>query len=143
MGKILRGVPGQEYAAVVGAAEVAAQRKFSVDDLPFQPGPDFAHGWPFGFHVHSSCPRDETEAKIALAVPFAEPRSLSGLGAPSRGRPPSSRLPRSLRAHSTDYVSVTIAARCRCGSAAAGERKPDRLLASAKGPQAARALSTR
>src|ERR1700722_11484924 len=54
--------------------------------------------------------------------------SLSDLGAPSRGRPPSSRLPRSLRAHSTDYVSVTIAARCRCGWAAAGEPKSDRLL---------------
>ena len=57
------------------------------------------------------------------------PRSLSGLGAPSRGRPPSSRLPRSLRAHSTDYVSGRIAARCRCGSAAAGEPKSDRLHA--------------
>src|ERR1700726_4343883 len=44
--------------------------------------------------------------------------------------PPSSSLPRSLRAHSTDYVSGTIAARCRCGSAAAGEPKSDRLLGS-------------
>jgi hypothetical protein len=59
---------------------------------------------------------------------YRNPGSLSDLGAPSRGRPPSSRLPRSLRAHSTDYVSVTIAARCRCGSAAAGEPKSDRLL---------------
>src|SRR5580704_13125681 len=56
-------------------------------------------------------------------------RSLSGLGAPSRGRPPSSRLPRSFRAHSADYVSGRISASCRCGSAAAGEPKSDRLLA--------------
>src|SRR5580704_15334068 len=61
-------------------------------------------------------------------------RSLSGLGAPSRGRPPSSRLPRSFRAHSADYVSGRISASCRCGSAAAGEPKADRLLGAATAP---------
>jgi len=59
--------------------------------------------------------------------------SLSDSGAPSRGRPPSSSLPRSFRAHSTAYVSGRISASCRCGSSAAGEPESDRLLVAPDG----------
>ena len=92
---------------------------------------------PEGVHVDGITPEGAVLSKdgVKFLTPGLSSRvknrsawSLSGLGAPSRGRPPASRFPRSFPAHSGDYVREMIAERCRRGSAAAGEPKSDRLL---------------